>query len=223
MKDAFYFPHDANAHADPKMCALIARFGYAGYGLWWTLVERMHDQAGGRFEKFPDFYKGLAFSLQADEALLQALFTACINDFRLLKEDETHVWSDRVVRNLEERDAKRMKKIEAGRIGGILSGRNRSKTKQNEAPLEENEPKESKRKESIRPTLDEVRAYCGGRENRVDPDKWFAYYESNGWRIGKNPMKNWKAAVHTWEKSQFNQPPASAPKGTAELLDGHRG
>lgn len=56
------------------------------------------------------------------------------------------------------------------------------------------------------PTLEEVKAYCLERKNNVDPEKWHAYYTSNGWKVGKNPMKNWRAAVITWEKSEFNKP-----------------
>lgn len=49
------------------------------------------------------------------------------------------------------------------------------------------------------PTLEEVRAYCSERKNGVDADRWFNYYSANGWKVGKNPMKDWKAAVRTWE------------------------
>ena len=55
-----------------------------------------------------------------------------------------------------------------------------------------------------KPTLDEVKAYCRERNNSVDPEKFYNYYESNGWKVGKNPMKNWKSAVITWEKSGYN-------------------
>jgi hypothetical protein len=51
------------------------------------------------------------------------------------------------------------------------------------------------------PTLEEVQAYCKERNNKVDPDKWYDFYSSKGWMIGKNKMKDWKAAVRTWEKS----------------------
>ena len=51
------------------------------------------------------------------------------------------------------------------------------------------------------PTVEEVAEYCQARGNSVDPEKFHAFYTSNGWRVGKNPMKNWKAAVvSTWEK-----------------------
>ena len=51
-----------------------------------------------------------------------------------------------------------------------------------------------------KPTVDEVKSYCLERKNAIDPEKWFNYYESNGWRVGKNPMKDWKAAVRVWER-----------------------
>lgn len=56
------------------------------------------------------------------------------------------------------------------------------------------------------PTLEEVRAYCQERGNKVDCEKWFDFYESKGWYVGKNKMKNWKAAVRTWEKEEKTKP-----------------
>ena len=56
----------------------------------------------------------------------------------------------------------------------------------------------------IKPTLDEVAAYCRERNNNIDPKKWIDYYTANGWKVGKNAMKDWKAAVRTWEGNEFN-------------------
>lgn len=57
------------------------------------------------------------------------------------------------------------------------------------------------RKRFTIPTVEEVEEYCKARGNTVDPLKFHAYYTSNGWKVGKNPMKNWKAAVvSTWER-----------------------
>lgn len=58
------------------------------------------------------------------------------------------------------------------------------------------------------PTIDDVRAYCAERGKKVDPDLWLDHYTANGWKVGKNPMKDWKAAVRTWERSSVNRPPA---------------
>lgn len=51
------------------------------------------------------------------------------------------------------------------------------------------------------PSVDEVTAYCEERGNRVDPQEFVDFYESKGWMVGKNKMKDWKASVRTWEKS----------------------
>ena len=56
------------------------------------------------------------------------------------------------------------------------------------------------------PTLEEVREYCNERNNGVDPERFVDYYTSNGWKVGKNAMKDWKAAVRTWEKTETQKP-----------------
>ena len=50
------------------------------------------------------------------------------------------------------------------------------------------------------PTVEEVARYCAERHNSVDPETFINYYQSNGWMVGRNKMKDWKAAVRTWEK-----------------------
>ncbi len=74
-------------------------------------------------------------------------------------------------------------------------------THQPTAAREERAPKEPKR--FIPPTLEEVRAYCLERNNSVNAEQWLDHYTSNGWKVGKNAMKDWKAAVRTWEKNDF--------------------
>ena len=51
------------------------------------------------------------------------------------------------------------------------------------------------------PTVAEVADYCRERKDRVDPQRFVDYYTSNGWKVGRNTMKDWKAAVRTWEKN----------------------
>ena len=57
-----------------------------------------------------------------------------------------------------------------------------------------------------KPSLDEIRQYCISRGNKVDPEQFFNFYESKGWIIGKSPMKDWRAAVRTWEKREKEIP-----------------
>lgn len=63
----------------------------------------------------------------------------------------------------------------------------------------------SPRKNFIPPTLEEVQAYCKERNNNVDAQKWHDFYQSKGWYVGKNKMKDWKACVRTWEKNDKPQ------------------
>lgn len=60
----------------------------------------------------------------------------------------------------------------------------------------------AKAKRFIPPTVDEVAAYCQERGNGLDPETFVDFYASKGWMVGKNPMKDWKAAVRTWERSE---------------------
>lgn len=66
---------------------------------------------------------------------------------------------------------------------------------------------EGKNKRFIVPTLEEVKQYCQERKNRVDAELFLDYYEAKGWMIGKNKMKNWRAAVRTWEKNDKERKP----------------
>lgn len=50
------------------------------------------------------------------------------------------------------------------------------------------------------PSLHEVMCYCDQRRNSIDPERFVSYYEANGWMVGKNKMKDWKAAVRSWER-----------------------
>lgn len=63
--------------------------------------------------------------------------------------------------------------------------------------------KEKVKRESqnfVPPTLSEVKAYCQERNNGINPQSFIDFYSSKGWFVGKNKMKDWKAAVRTWEQ-----------------------
>lgn len=67
----------------------------------------------------------------------------------------------------------------------------------------------------IPPTVDEVRAYCIEKGYALDADRFVDFYTSNGWKVGRNPMKDWRAAVRTWSgKEQLNGKTESKPLWT---------
>lgn len=65
------------------------------------------------------------------------------------------------------------------------------------------------------PTLEEVASYCAERRNQVDPQQFLDYYTANGWRVGKSPMKDWRAAVRNWERRAFDR---RIPEASVQLL-----
>lgn len=61
-----------------------------------------------------------------------------------------------------------------------------------------------KSKRFVPPTVEEVDEYCRSRNNTISGEAFVSFYESKGWLIGKSPMKDWKAAVRTWEQHRAN-------------------
>lgn len=84
-------------------------------------------------------------------------------------------------------------------------------TKANKSP--------TKAKRFVKPTLSEIEQYCIERNNNVDAQHFYDHYESNGWKVGKNSMKDWKAAVRTWEKNNYNKPAKSNKQNAIDVVN----
>ena len=111
------------------------------------------------------------------------------------------------------RSAQDIDKIPARCAQGEIEDARNEKEKEKDKEKEKEYEKESYIKETLSiesvkksaprftpPTMEEVAAYCSERGNSVDAERFCSFYQSNGWKVGKNPMKDWKAAVRTWEK-----------------------
>lgn len=131
------------------------------------------------------------------------------------------------------------KKVSAGKAGGKQSASKRQAQSKHTPSTDEAEVKrepitiqrnneqgtknnELKNKEHVvvafrPPTLDEVKEYCDERNNGISAEHFYDYYSSNGWQVGRTKMKDWKAAVRTWERTEFKK---SEPKNTKTLSDG---
>ena len=70
----------------------------------------------------------------------------------------------------------------------------------------------SKKKVFTPPTVEEVTTYCQERGNNIEPQRFVDFYESKGWMVGKNKMKDWKAAVRNWENRDKPAPQESKPR-----------
>jgi len=96
MKDTFYFQHDFNARNDPKLQNVLMEHGCAGIGVFWCLVEQLHEQDG----ILPlAGIKGIAFALHVDAKVVESI----IRDFGLFETDEETFWSESVNKRLQKR------------------------------------------------------------------------------------------------------------------------
>lgn len=100
------------------------------------------------------------------------------------------------------------------RLGKDRLGKDRLELGKDSIEIEE--PKR-KAKRFTPPTLEEVTAYCIERGNNVDAQHFIDYYTSNGWLVGKNKMKDWKAAVRTWERNGYSNKKQAANTKAQEL------
>ena len=85
----------------------------------------------------------------------------------------------------------------------VLKKEKEIKSSTNSIMREKDKSSPEKRKIFVPPTLEEVREYCQFRRNAVNPEQFMARYESNGWMVGRNKMKDWKAAVRYWEQKMY--------------------
>ena len=147
MKDAFYFPHDANASNDEKLLHIVSKFGMSGYGLYWCWIEAMHESMDGKLTV--KLIEGLSLRFRVDKDLLLQFYNEAITIGLFICDDKKY-WSQRVLRNKDEFEQKRLKKSEAGKRGmqarwGISST---VITKNNIVITKHNKGKESKVKKS---------------------------------------------------------------------------
>ena len=130
---------------------------------------------------------------------------------------------DFIANDIDRMEEKHMVTSETNRINGSKGGRPRKQTEPTETEENRQKPTETEEKPTkgykdkdkdidkdkdkdngIRrftpPTVEEVTEYCRERGNSVNPERFIDFYASKGWKVGNQPMKDWKACVRTWEQ-----------------------
>ena len=159
-----------------------------------VLDEMSDEQAGVLFKAIKDYQNGLIPNLDFG---LRMAFIPFENQFK---------------RDAESYDKVCLKNKENGSKGG----RPKKPTITQETQVVISKPKkadsdndsDSDNNKNIfkQPTIEQVKAYCLERNKGVDPERWFDFYVSKGWLVGKAKMKDWKASVRTWEKETLVSP-----------------
>lgn len=131
-----------------------------------------------------------------------------------LRGNERYIWETAKAEIDRQRDAYQ-KKCEVNRVNGAsrtqshpVAANGPQSQQDYKTKKTKTEEKEGTKKRVISasrftpPTVEQVANYCTERQNTVDPERFVDFYTAKGWMIGKGPMKDWKAAVRTWEKQE---------------------
>lgn len=165
-RDVYYFSHDVNASNDPKIIVMKELCGVIAYAWWWILIEQLAVQEDYKLPMDKITFAGLAiaFGMKQNEAnassneaktskskQAEAFINLLINECELLETDGEYFWSQSLIRRNLLRKNKQIeisrKRSEAGRLGGLKSAEQRSKTKQMLQANEANQANQAKGKE----------------------------------------------------------------------------
>lgn len=228
-----WFRHDTDARNDIKMRRIARDVGLAGIGAFWVAVEVLYDNGGTASET------ALRDELDfiAPPGMLDVLA-----QYGLVTITDGSVTSARVQEEIDYQRECEQKRSEAGRIAANArwnrTDANACNRMQSDAdacePMRSDAnhatlpnltnkkdisipngisiSKENARAYFRKPSVDEVRAYCTTRGNSVDAETFCNFYESKGWKVGNTPMKDWQAAVRTWEKAGSRAPQAQSSR-----------
>ena len=226
MKETFYFAHDYNARNDPKLQNVLFDLGIEGIGVFWCIIEQLYEQGG----KLPLHYcKSIAFALHVDFKCVERLvndYGLFKNDGENMWSESV---LNRLNRRSEVSEKRKLAALARWRQNienqsqtqapascrQVSENASVMQMQSNSNANAEHKVKEIKEKEIIKerekektarrfipPTVEEVKARMDEMGYTFDAEAFIAFYQSNGWMVGKSKMKDWRAAMVTWQKRE---------------------
>ena len=198
MNNSYYFPHDYDAMQDEKIKRMLRKHGMIGYGVFWAIIEMLYINANA----LRTDYEGIAYDFRVDTSVVKSV----ICDFGLFVVTDGEFKSQSVDRRLNERKEQSIKARESANYRWSNANALRTDCEGNAIKKKkENKIKEKtyigKASAFIPPTVEDVQMFCLERNNLVDAACFVDFYASKGWMIGKNKMKDWRAAIRRWERT----------------------
>ena len=224
-----WFRHDCNAHDDLKIRKLLRNYGECAYGAYWLIVELLYTEGGiASSEEIDDTFALMSSpnmkQVLEESGLFQISEDGSWSSSRVDREIEFQeaarqkkVDSGRLGGLAKSSNAKANSSNAKATLSGAKANSSDALAKPSTLPnhtLQDNIPLSVSKDTSspkgssvsrkstafIKPTLEEVKAYCKERNNNVNAEEFIDYYESVKWIVGKGKkMGDWKAAVRTWE------------------------
>jgi hypothetical protein len=143
VKEAYYFSHDANARNDIKIKAMMSRYGYEGYGMYWAIVEMLRETKDYELPMEDYTFLALQREFNGCSTDVQQYISDCIETFKLFETNGQTFWSNSLKKRMEIRDAKR----EQARQAGIKSAEKRRNTKEKKRPFNDRSTTDEQLKE----------------------------------------------------------------------------
>lgn len=206
-KETLYFPHDYNPTSDPKMMALLGEYGGAGYGLYWRIVEMMHEDAEHKLPTKQYLINAIAKQMHTTPDFVLQFINDCVNVFELFIQEHNMIFCERVFRNINHRKEKtNTAKANAKARWDAVALQKDATAMQSDAN-KGNESKGNKRKTIVfvAPSATEVKNYFSENGySDVAGQKAFDYYNTANWKDSQGkPVKNWKQKMQgVWFKDE---------------------
>lgn len=240
MKDTFYFQHDYNARNDPKLQDVLIDLGVEGIGVFWCIVEQLYEQGG----TLPIRYcKSIAFALHVDCNVVERLVNdyglfqtdgekmwseSVLNRLNRRKDisDKRKLaavvrWQQVVENQSQTKAPASYRQVTDNASGMQMQCKCNANAEHKGKEIKEKEITKEREKEKtarrfIPPTLDEVKARIAEMGYTFDAEAFMAFYQSNGWMVGKSKMKDWRAAMVTWQKREPRFPRGGKSSSTSK-------
>ena len=119
-KETYYFQHDYEPTSDPKIIALIGKFGAVGYGIFWRVVEMLHSNSEHRIPKKEYVFVALAQQMLTSVEQIVTIIDFCTNTCELFISDNDFIISERVNRNFDKRSDISEKRSAAGKASASM-------------------------------------------------------------------------------------------------------
>ena len=144
-KDAFYFAHDYNTTNDPKIQSFLGIYGATGYGVFWRIIEMLHEDQNHKLPLKKYIFNAIGFQLKTDPDLVLEMVEYLSDECEIFRTENDYFWSERVLTNMQKRVDISQKRSNAGKRSAEIR-------QQNSTSVQQNSTKEIKVKEKKQKT-----------------------------------------------------------------------
>lgn len=203
-----WFPHDYHATRDVKIMRLVRQGGASYYGMYWHIVEMLHYTPDAHYDDVVDALQMVlrVASNEVQDALDLMLQLGLFN-----ADDSGVIKCERVERNMQSRqEVSNRRKEAAAKRWNANTMQVHSKSNANAMPLhnitEQNKTDNTKVvRTAVRDARPDSVTDCAAYFAELgmpatEAQRFMDYYTANGWKVGRNAMKDWKAAARNWKK-----------------------